>query len=935
MSTQVASATSSVDFNMIDSNFFGHLEIPNETEIMNIAPNPNNILPNNLMTNPFFIGVDGGDIYKMKDKDLYTLYKRVIILCRRNNTQNTDITNIFEQILHVTDYNELADNLILVPSTIKLLKNKTHRMQSNLVDKDLLTLFNHLAIDLNDREIVIPFFGLVEHDVYLYTNIYENSNNLDLLIKLRTQLRYFNCDLNNSLISSRLSNITSGLQESEYWTFTHNCKMNLTKQFIKRVFKHTNNISYIAAKNNGVQNQQIRSIIDTFSTISNANKNSDYLQFVYSKEKYTDASVAAKDSNDFKLYRVEHKINSEQYNKEQITELFKICSNSNSNYRELYDLFNMFLMSKSLCHLVINNKDVLDIMQPIITKFLPLYKYLFGYAWLCMYMEECLIKTRINTNMRFVFDINTANKLPIFPYCSDDIHMNPYITLLISETALDSKNNFHSLGMIDGYKDYGIDTLDGFKRKFNIFTTKNSTKNIFDGLETDQQGKWLSFAVSGSVIPMCCEKRSPLLDTITNNSQSYDIRWNRYFEEYCNGSDIDVMCNKKSVFEFMDEVKKLAIVVANNLNIKTNDYCGIKIEPIKSTMIVVNTAYIKNLFDCDPEFIINNINNINSSNNIKEQIKELFFQKYVEVKIQNNRDNRKQFNPIKNNLYEHFYKLGSIDDLNISLTTLNISKLDYDYFDGESCIFLNDILPEDEAVDESQNMLIYKLSESIRFKITSPELAHTIEVFKTKYDDYFSCVSRFHLPCVRGYYDNNTVYLLPSCVTALMTHINIDYKYFAGSRDPINILNKYRMRGFGTIVNENEKKHIVEYNSTIDNNGTMFLIDGLKGDIKGDIKGDKKEDKIKEHFGIKYVNNKIFRPGQYLMNIPSDSYKVILNTKYIKTVPELYAFYKTHSKYDPETCGIDLLKFKTIDSTGHVTPFKPWVLNAAYDLLNK
>jgi hypothetical protein len=34
--------------------------------------------------------------------------------------------------------------------------------------------------------------------------------------------------------------------------------------------------------------------------------------------------------------------------------------------------------------------------------------------------------------------------------------------------------------------------------------------------------------------------------------------------------------------------------------------------------------------------------------------------------------------------------------------------------------------------------------------------------------------------------------------------MNLDYKYFAGSQDPINIINKYRMRGFGCWLNMNE-----------------------------------------------------------------------------------------------------------------------------------
>ena len=71
------------------------------------------------------------------------------------------------------------------------------------------------------------------------------------------------------------------------------------------------------------------------------------------------------------------------------------------------------------------------------------------------------------------------------------------------------------------------------------------------------------------------------------------------------------------------------------------------------------------------------------------------------------------------------------------------------------------------------------------------------------------------LPIVRSYYDGNTVYITPSCISACMTFLNMDYKYFAGSKDPIEIINKYRSRGFGTILNENEIKRLLEYSSVV------------------------------------------------------------------------------------------------------------------------
>ena len=74
-----------------------------------------------------------------------------------------------------------------------------------------------------------------------------------------------------------------------------------------------------------------------------------------------------------------------------------------------------------------------------------------------------------------------------------------------------------------------------------------------------------------------------------------------------------------------------------------------------------------------------------------------------------------------------------------------------------------------------------------------------------------STVANFHMPCVRAYYNGDNVYMTPSFISAHMTFMNIDYKYFAGSKDPINIINKYRMRGFGCWLNKNELNTCIKY----------------------------------------------------------------------------------------------------------------------------
>ena len=154
------------------------------------------------------------------------------------------------------------------------------------------------------------------------------------------------------------------------------------------------------------------------------------------------------------------------------------------------------LLSKEYCHLIINNKTMLEIISPLIEKYKHVFKYTFGYAWLNFYLEECLARTKSTKYSRFTFDIDTASKLPVFPYVYTDLKQNPYITTLIDDVEMINDNSY-GLKFIDDYDGYGVCKLDEFQRRLNIFTCGDPNINVFNGLD------WSKFAISGSLITAC------------------------------------------------------------------------------------------------------------------------------------------------------------------------------------------------------------------------------------------------------------------------------------------------------------------------------------------------------------------------------------------------------------------------------------------------
>jgi hypothetical protein len=133
--------------------------------------------------------------------------------------------------------------------------------------------------------------------------------------------------------------------------------------------------------------------------------------------------------------------------------------------------------------------------------------------------------------------------------------------------------------------------------------------------------------------------------------------------------------------------------------------------------------------------------------------------------------------------------------------------------------------------------------------------------------------------------------MTPSCVTAMMTGINIEYKYFASIRDPIDIINKYNRRGFGIILNTIELEQYKKFNE--------------------------KSDKFK--VGSKSVYDMIFKTIEKEPRV---------NYEYINTIDEIKQIYMNYNSV------IDVTKFNTISETGKINQLKTSFFDFYYDSIN-
>ena len=197
-------------------------------------------------------------------------------------------------------------------------------------------------------------------------------------------------------------------------------------------------------------------------------------------------------------------------------------------------------------------------------------------------------------------------------------------------------------------------------------------------------------------------------------------------------------------------------------------------------------------------------------------------------------------------------------------------------------------------------------------------MPHSIEAFKIRFNDYFGTVGSFHLPIVRAYYNGTTVKMTPSCISACHTMMNIDYKYFAGSKDPIEIINKYRCRGFGTILNDKEKVRFFEYNNLVEKWKNIYSI-RLNDSLA-----------IKKCLGFKTPDDPMFKYSRKVYgentnynNIPSDSTlsteRIVENVHGLKNQSGIVSMFKP---------------IQFINQYGYIEPLKHYLIDAVYHMVD-
>lgn len=729
-------------------------------------------------------------------------FKYVYCLCPFSQF---DYSMLEKHTIDTSEYNMILSKMILYRTGISLIKNTIHFGNIMYIPREHIIKANHLDYDLDEKILVIPFFNIAFLNLQKYVDTMKGDN-IDVLYNMKILYDYFGDKTDKLANTITFNTIIKNLHESSYWKHEYNCMCNITKLFDKREF----NFSIIRKSNDD-------SITKILNSMGSTKIRENYLEEIFKKKNYVDPSSVI-NKKGFRFYNV---VKDCKYTSDNIC----ILLNSLSPYQQKL-LFFQLAISKEYCHLVIRNEKILNLISPDINKNLELYEYVFGYAWIRFYFEESIKKNNMKTDDMFIFDINTASKLPVFHFDYNNPHANPYMPILVGNHSLNPACNIGGV-KLEHSIEHRICNLTEFKERLNIFTTNNRHHNLFQGIDF----KKYKMAITGSIMTACLQYKHPLLKLFETPDITMNDLYNRFYNEYYCNADIDVMIATSDMIEFLDVGRALHQDITCNI-LSHYDYSEashIKLTTIKQIYLFVTSDFIRNNIinaQVTYDMVVTNLSSPHISK-LFDKVGQILHMQSINTFLAGYTD-EEQLN-LKSKYPEYFeyssdFLIVKLYDRKLN-TTVSMVKSQSEYTDEELEKIMETVEVEDNYKSSVNIVDGASISIGFKMKIYAPQLDHVFEIFPIKKDDFMTTVGSFHMPCVRSYYDGSNVYMTPSCISAHLTFMNIDYKYFAGSKDPLEIINKYRMRGFGTWLNKNEITTFLKYSSMVPFWNNLYNID--------------------------------------------------------------------------------------------------------------
>ena len=798
---------------------------------------------------------------------------RILCLCIKDDVKISENINFLfsDAFLTQEKFNQAKKYVEFISASKSIANIPSHQtIMKSVLRKEINEFDCNVTLDKSESEYetILIFSTLKKANLIRYLHLFNATSTYESYIELKELCDYLTVPkkyvMDNLLKDFRL-------QDSGYWKSSIMCNLDISMSFIDRSFPRNEVSSSMPIIHS---NDTVTTLVERAST----DPMNYELPNVLSKDRYVDASSVNYGQSEYTI-----PTETTPFTEDEVNKMFKNASTQ----KERFVLFAQFAINRTSFHQVINNSYILDLLKEDFKKYEPAYAYVFGRAWLMVYLEEGILNLNITSNMRHIFKLSTACKLPNFAFSQEDPHGSPYFSLMAGKKLINPKKNLLGLPVFikkeTNEPSTGMVDLNTFKSRFQQFCG-DKVNTLFDSLDFDD----LKIAVTGSAMTACVQKYSPLLEHYQSDKHL------RLFLEHYSESDIDIMCKvpeSESVTKYLDIVKKI-YNTATTISEK-----DIKLQTDRSITMIITTEFLETLFEDSVKKLIN----INKD-------KGMFYAVYVYKKFQHNAMLKQKYGNNTQFYDDHFYPF--VDAKNI---TINVVK-NIDITESDDTMYANIsdfVEPFGIKKNITNNKVCAKIIENVKFKISSTDFNHSLEIFRTKSSDFISNTVQFHMPCVRAYYDKNEVYCTPSFITSMMTHLCIDIKYVDKTKNSRDICLKNCARGFGTILNKNELYDLEEY---IKESPKWSKYTGLS-------------------FGtILKTEGSFFKPKMIDIGLEAEQYE-LFNNKVLVSLSDLEEYYKSR-KINLDDLSVKYSSLRTINLNGKVIPFKSELALITFDELN-
>lgn len=869
-------------------------------------------------SNPFYVSSNFSTLKYAKTSDIYAKYTDVKVLCLVDNFEasvqaKNRVKLFYNKDSQVDELVGQKEFIVLTKMPIEIIHNFNIRSGLVAVGKQHLEPFNTNELVLANEELVYLMLETKESTIESWKAIHFTSYSFDDFLHQKIFTDYY--ELTNPLQTRETLAMLSKIDEFNYWHNPRHCLLSINNAFVNRKFnlklsakwnlshdeietelhKLLTNFKKEKAKHVGNGSSYNRNLIEPEEPTINLVPNKTDFDDIKDNVEVPIHGYVTGAFRDNKMFYSAVTDSEMKISRALIEELL---TSSVITDQEKYHLICKILSSKQYCHYVINNRKIMEANSELLARMKPVLRYILGYSWVTLYMEESIRKSKIRQSDHYVFDLETASQLPVYPFSVASPHTNPYFSVLISDENINLPKNILSMVSNEDYQK-GIVDLPEFRRRLNLFVSEDAGFDLFEGVD------WQHMVITGGTMATILPRSNPLFAVhAADRTNPTDEEWKTIFRTYHANSDIDVACNHLNIVDFIDHMHHVKSVLHTNTmkkipNAQLDDFT---ITPCKTLSIFINDNVLRHLckrgeIPFSYEQVING--------KTDPEIKFYFYQMYIKEKNLSNATNQKIIgSKIRDPLYFSIIDYCTYDSSVIVVNNFSSNEvIDFRLPENNSGIAMQNSITADDYDSESENPgdIFIKFNETLKFKINSCHMVHPIELFRINSVEFFNCIGRFHLPCVRSYYNGTTCYMLPSAITAYHTHINTEFKYFIGSHDPISIIDKYKRRGYGVILNKNE---IAQYKSyhIVKNRAT-------------------KKDQTEIKTGYLKPNDPFF-VNQHIL--------AYHDTK-VKTCQEYMENIDTMNPEYPWQFN----KINAIDSNGQVEPFKSWMVDAAWEMIKK